>query len=266
MIAHRWARRAVLFTAFVAVMLLIVQTAPGGAAISLKTLRVGADPDYRPTSWTDKSGKMLGSDVDFATALAAHLGVQLHYEGVAWDGIIPALLSHKIDAITAMVITDKRKEVAAFSRPYGFQTITTVVRANSPRNFSPGKDDLGHMKVGVMVSTSAATALEGIPGMKPTTYNTVADEYNDLILGRIDVVAIESVNAGYTTKTVYPGKLRVTNNDLTGKSSYTGVALRKEDTELREAIDVAINTMIRDGSLTKINKKWYGDVDMIPKE
>ena len=257
---------AVWFAAFLALMLLVAQTLPGTAAVPIKVLRVGADPDYRPTSWTEKSGKMVGSDVDFATALASRLSIPLHYEGVAWDGIIPALLARKIDAITAMVITDKRKEVVAFSRPHTFQTITTVVRANSPSNFSPAKDELSGLKVGVMVSTSAAQAIEDLPGVKPITYNTVADEYNDLILGRIDVVVIESVNAGYTTTTIYPGKLRVTNKDLTGKPSYTGVALRKEDTQLRQAIDAAINAMIKDGSLRRIYKKWYGDVNMVPSQ
>jgi len=252
LVSHsRMISTAAWFVAFLTVMLLVAQTLPGTAAVPIKVLRVGADPDYRPTSWTEKSGKMVGSDVDFATVLASRLGVPLHYEGVAWDGIIPALLARKIDA---------------FSRPHTFQTITTVVRANSPSNFNPAKNDLSRLKVGVMVSTSAAQALEDIPSVKPITYNTVADEYNDLILGRIDVVVIESVNAGYTTTTIYPGKLRVTNKDLTGKPSYTGVALRKEDTQLREAIDAAINAMIKDGSLNRIYKKWYGDVSMVPSQ
>jgi ABC-type amino acid transport substrate-binding protein len=246
-------------------MLLVGQALPTTSTAAMTVLRVGADPDYRPTSWTEKSGKMVGSDVDFATALAGHLGMQLHYEGVAWDGIIPALLANKIDAITAMVITDKRKEVVAFSRPYNFQTITTVVQANRP-SFNPGAADLPKLKVGVMVSTAAAQALAGMPDVKPVTYNTVADEYNDLILGRIDVVAIESVNAGYTTKTVFPGKLRVTNQDLTGTPSYTGVALRKDDTELKTAIDAAIVKMAKDGSLESVNRKWYGTVKMIPQD
>jgi len=248
-------------------LLLVAGSAlPGAATAPLSVLRVGADPDYRPTSWTEKSGKMVGSDVDFATSLASHLGVPLHYEGVAWDGIIPALLAHKIDAITAMVITDKRKEVVAFSRPYAFQTITTVVRANSPATFNPGRADLAKLKVGVMVSTAAAQAVAAMPGVRPVSYNTVADEYNDLILGRLDVVAIESVNAGYTTKTVFPGKLRVTNQDLTGQPSYTAVALRKDDAPLREAINAAIGAMMKDGSLERINRKWYGNVKMIPAQ
>src|SRR3989449_4738206 len=187
---------AVWFAAFLALVLLVAQRLPGASGGRIEVLRVGAVHKYRPTSWTEKSGKMVGSDVDFATALASRLGVPLHYEGVAWDGIIPALLAHKIDAITAMVITDRRKEVVAFSRPHTFQTITTVVRADSPSSFNPAKDDLSRLKVGVMVSTSAAQALEDIPSVKPIPYNTVADEYNDLILGRIDVVVIESVNAG----------------------------------------------------------------------
>jgi len=244
--------------------LLVGQTAMGAGKVPLTVLRVGADPDFRPVSYTDKSGKMIGSDVDFATALAARLGIPLHYEGIAWDGIIPALTSHKIDAITNMVITDQRKQVVSFSRPYTVQFITTVVRADRP-NFNPGKNDLAKLRVGVMVSTSAAQALQAMSGVKPTTYNTVADEYNDLLLGRLDVVAIESVNAGYTTTTIYPGKLRVTNQDLTGgKPAYGGVALRKGDTALLKAVNDAIGAMIADGSLQKINQKWYGNVKLIP--
>src|SRR2546428_13600649 len=95
------------FVAFLTVMLLVAQTLPGTSAVPIKVLRGGADPDCRPTSRTEKSGKMVGSDVDFSTDLASRLGIPLHYEGVAWDGIIPALLARKIDAIAAMVITDK---------------------------------------------------------------------------------------------------------------------------------------------------------------
>ena len=252
------------FGAVIMFLLLVAQTF-GAAKVGLTVLRVGADPDFRPVSYSDASGKMVGSDVDFATELAARLGVPLHYEGVAWDGIIPALLAHKIDAITNMVITDKRKEVVAFSIPYNVQFITTVVRADRP-DFNPGKDDLAKLRVGVMVSTSAAQALEGIPGVKPTSYNTVADEYNDLMLGRIDVVAIESANAGYTTKSIYPGKLRVTNQDLTSAPSYAGVALRKEDTALLQAVNEAIKAMLADGSLARITKKWYGDARLIPNQ
>ena len=249
-------------------MLLVVATAqpvPGASKLALKLLRVGADPDYRPITYSDKTGRMVGYDVDFATMLAYHLGIPLKYEGVAWDGIIPALQSGKIDAITNMVITDKRKEVVAFSKPYFVAGITTVVRADRP-DFNPGRNDLAKLRVGVQVNTSASAAVEQLPDVKPTTYNTVADEYNDLLLGRLDVVVVESINAGYTAKAIYPGKLRVTNADVGGKPNLNGIALRKQDTELLQAVNDAIDAMIKDGSLAKVNKKWFGNLKVIPGE
>ena len=79
----------------------MVQAPVASAQAPLKLLRVGADPDYRPTSFLDTSGKKVGVDVDFANALAARLGIPLEYIGVAWDGIIPSLQAKKIDENTA---------------------------------------------------------------------------------------------------------------------------------------------------------------------
>jgi ABC-type amino acid transport substrate-binding protein len=254
---------AALALLLMACVLLVPQALPGAPKVPLKVLRVGADPDFRPITFADKSGKLIGYDVDFATELASRLGIPLDYQGVAWDGIIPALTGGKIDSITDMVITDKRKEVVAFSQPYMEQTITTVVRADKP-GFNPGRNDLAALKVGVQVNTSAAGALEKIPGVKPTTYNTVADEFNDLVLGRIDVVAMESLGAGYTTKELYKGKLRVTGQKLTDEPALIGAAFRKEDTALVDAANEVIRAMIKDGALERINKKWFGDIKLIP--
>src|SRR5262249_25437094 len=224
--------------------------------------RVGADADYRPISYPDPSGKMIGFDFDFATALASHMGMKLQYEGMAWDGIIPALQAKKIDAVTDIVATDKRKEVVAFSNPYLVQTITTVVRSDKP-DLNPGPDDFSKLRVGVMVSTAAATALEKMPGVKPTTYNTVADEYNDLLLGRIDVVVIESINGAYVASATYPGKLRVTARALSDDKSLVAAAVRKDDAALLSEMNAAIAKMKGDGSLKAIVAKWFGDDRMV---
>ncbi|HXX38067.1 MAG TPA: ABC transporter substrate-binding protein [bacterium] len=261
---RKW-RHVKVFGGLMVCLLLIAAAGPavlGAPKVSLTVLRVGADPSYRPISYTDKSGKMIGYDVDFATALAKRLGVPLHYEGVAWDGIIPALQSHKIDTITDMVITPEREKVVAFSEPYLQQGVTTVVRTNYPGN--PGKSDLAKLRVGVMVNTSAADAVGHIPGVKPVTYNTVPDEYNDLILGRIDVVAVEGINAGYSAKAIYPGKLRVTGKELVDKPELIGAAFRKDDTALVTAANAAIRAMITDGTLQQINRKWFGNINLIP--
>jgi ABC-type amino acid transport substrate-binding protein len=234
------------------------------AAADDAAFKVGTDPDYRPISFADPSGKLIGFDPDFAASLAEHMGAQLHYEGVAWDGIIAALQAGKIDAITNMVISAKRKETVAFSQPFLAQTITTVVRANEP-NLNPTPADLKSMKVGVMVNTSAAAVLAKIPGVAPVTYNTVADEYTDLMLGRIDVIAIESINGSYTVSATYPGKLRVTGVPLSEESAEIGVAMRKDNSALVEKVNKAIDAMRADGSLDRIATKWFGDTRIIAK-
>lgn len=238
-----------------AALAIILGTAP---ALAAETLKVGTDPDYKPISFADASGTLVGVDPDFAAALAKHLGMSVAVEGVAWDGIVPALQGGKIDAITNLVVTDKRKEVVAFSTPYLTQTITTVVRADKP-DLAPKPADLAAMKVGVMVNTSAADVVAKIPGVSATSYNTVADEYADLLLGRIDVVAIESLNGAYTVKAVYPGKLRITNVPLSPDRKEIAVALRKSDTNLMVRVDKAIAAMRSDGSLAAIASKWFGD-------
>lgn len=249
--------------------LLLVATATlamsaASSARAADTLKVGADPDFKPISFADPSGKLIGFDPDFAAALAQHMGATLDYQGVAWDGILPALQGGKIDAITNMVVTDKRKEVASFSQPFLAQTVTTVVRADEP-NLDPKLDDLKSLKVGVMVNTAAAGVVARLAGADVTSYNTVSDEYQDLLLGRIDVVAIESINGSYTAKALYPDKLRVTGVPLTPDAQLIAVAMRPGDKDLVAKVDHAIDAMRSDGSLDKIAVKWFGDTKIVFK-
>jgi ABC-type amino acid transport substrate-binding protein len=236
------------------------RTAEAQSSLGIETLRVGADPDFRPISFSDSGGTLTGFDADFAAGLAKHLNIPLQYQGVAWDGIVPALTAKKIDAITTMVITDKRKEVVAFSDPVMRQDVTEVVRAERAQN--PSLQDLKTLKVGVQINTSAQNAAQKM-GIDATIYNTVADEYNDLLLDRIDVVLIEDVNAYYSVKQAYQGKLRVTGTPLSSEPAYTGVALRKSDTALLAAVNGAIKAMRTDGSLNNIAKKWFGDASIL---
>jgi ABC-type amino acid transport substrate-binding protein len=230
---------------------------------ALTKLSVGADPDFRPISFMGPDGALQGYDVDFAQALGKHLGVPVDYQAMAWDGIIPALQAGKINAITNMAITDARKQVVDFSKPIMKQSIVAVVKAGSP-NQSVGADDLAKLKVGVMTGTSAANALAAMPGVSPATYNTVIDAYNDLLLGRIDVVVVESVNGSYLVESQFKGKLVVVANPVTPEVTVNGVALRKGDGSLAK-IDEAIDEMKADGTLKDISMKWFGNVANVPE-
>jgi cystine transport system substrate-binding protein len=238
-------------------------TSPALADEALTKLSVGADPDFRPISFMGADGTLTGYDVDFAQALGSHMSLKVDYQGMAWDGIIPALQADKINAITNLAITDARKKVVDFSKPIMKQSIVAVVKASG--NQSVSADDLKSLKVGVMTGTSAATTLAALPGVSPTTYNTVIDAYNDLLLGRIDVVVVESVNGSYLAESQFKGKLNVVVKPLTADITLNGVAVRHGSDKAIAQINDAIDKMKADGTLKTLSMKWFGTDANVPE-
>jgi ABC-type amino acid transport substrate-binding protein len=229
------------------------------ASTNTPTWHVGVDATFRPFAFYDKSKTLVGFDVDLSKALAAHMKMKLDLQPTAWDGIIPALDAKKIDAVPDMSITEERKQQVLFTNPVIQQGITTVVKADRA-DFNPGRDNLSGVKVGVQVNTAAAATVHKIKGAKVTEYNTAEDAYSDLMLGRVDTVAIESTNAGYSVEHIYPGKLRVTNQELSTEKVDVAAALRKDDTAMQGKINTALDAMRQDGTLDKVVKKWFGGI------
>ena len=74
---------------------------------------------YPPFEMTDPQGRPTGVSVRLAEALAKHLGRELVVENIAFDGLIPALKTGKIDCIiSSMTATPERSRSIAFSEPY----------------------------------------------------------------------------------------------------------------------------------------------------
>jgi ABC-type amino acid transport substrate-binding protein len=226
----------------------------------LRVLRTAADGTFRPVAFRDLSGKLIGFDPDYAAALAERWGIPLDFTTMAFDGLIPALLAKRLDMITIIAITERRKEVVAFSDGVVAQFITSVVRTDPP-NFNPGREDIANYRIGLQLNSSASQVLAAaVPGVKSTTYNTIVDAYDDLLLSRIDVVVVESLNAGYTTRAIYPGKLRVSTKNISDAPVWIGTAMRKEDKDLQKAVNDTIREMLADGTIDKFVRKWFGNI------
>jgi ABC-type amino acid transport substrate-binding protein len=230
-------------------------TNSGRAAQSEQTvLKVGIDPTYRPFGFYDDKNQLTGYDVDLAQALAKKMNAKLELVEFNFDGLVASLDSGQFDVKLSLIVTPEREKQLLFGDKQ-FQTgVTVVVREGDPNP----PDDLKGVKVGVASGTGAQTALEAFSDIKPTTYNSVPDAYTDLLAKRIDAVAVEIPNAGYSTKYTYPGKLRVTQQSLVENGAIDAPGMKKGNTELAQKLNKAMAEVRADGTIAEIEEKWFG--------
>ncbi len=97
------------------------QTSPQSVVEIIKrrgALKVGVST-FVPWAMRDKTGELVGFEIDVATKLAADMGVAVEFVSTAWDGIIPALLAGKFDVIIGgLSITAQRNLTVNFTVPY----------------------------------------------------------------------------------------------------------------------------------------------------
>ena len=126
-------------------------------------LRVGMELSYPPFEMTDTTGRPTGVSVRLAEALAQHLGRELVIENIAFDGLIPALKTKKIDCIiSSMTSTPERARSIAFSEPYLRTGLAILVGTNSPVASAADLDQPGRViavKKGTTGHHYAATSL-----------------------------------------------------------------------------------------------------------
>ena len=231
-----------------------------------KTMRIGVEGAYPPFSATTPDGKLEGFDIDIAMALGKAMGVEVKLVAQDWDGIIPALLARKYDAIIAsMSITEERKKKVAFTNKYYNTPAKFICKKGAIKEFTREqvKQATKGKKVGVQRATIHDRFIteEGAKDVTIKRYATQDEAYMDLAAGRVDMLLADSVamSEGFLKKPEGQG-YQFVGPDLTEKKYFgegAGIAIRKKDKDLVEMFNKAIVQIRSDGTYKAIQDKYF---------
>ena len=243
-----------------AVLLLAFGAAAMGESLTLKegVLQVGIEIGYPPMEYLAEDGLTpIGFDVEFATELAARLGLKLELVDTAWDGIFASLDSSRYDVIiSAVSITPERQENYTLTKPYIANKLVLVTAKDLPVK-SP--DELTGYRVAVQTETTAdvfmKTKIEAGLSIEYYVYDKIIQCFDELKLGRVDAVLVDSVVAAY-----YLGKdaekYAIVWENAEGEPM--GLCLKKGNDALTQAIETTIDSMLADGKMAEIAVKYFG--------
>ena len=227
-----------------------------------KKIRVGVEGAYPPFSWVEPNGTLKGFDIEIAMALCKEIGAECVLVTQDWDGIIPALLARKYDAIIAsMSITEERKKKVAFSEKY-YNTPAKFARKKGS-GITISKAGLKGKSVGVQRATIHDNFITGEFGndVEIKRYGTQDEAYLDALAGRVDLLLADSI-------AMEAGFLKTDNGkgwEFVGKGysdpkyfgDGAGVALRKGNSDLAKLFNKAIKSIRANGVYKKINDKYF---------
>jgi len=233
-------------------------------------LRVAIDPTYKPFTYKTEAGEPAGFDVDIAKALCDELKSKCVFVEQAWDGMIPGLQAKKYDAIiSSMSITEERKQAVDFTGKY-YNTPSCVVVKSALKLGAEAANFKGK-KIGVLkASTQEKYAMGELQpaGATIVPYDAQDQVYLDIKSGRLDgtVADVVEVAGGFLSTpdgkdySCAGGRIPVEFEKYFGAGA--GVAIRKEDTALRDALDAGIKAIRDNGKWKEIAEKHVPGVDI----
>lgn len=232
------------------------------STLAAQTIKVGiATEPYPPFSVPDASGNYSGWEIDIAKAICTQAKLDCEIVATAWDGIIPALLSNKIDVVAASLsITSDRKRVIDFSDKY-YQSGASVI-GSKKANFGSTPDELDNKIIGLQAaSIHVKFAKKYYPNATIKEYQSQDEANQDLYSGRIDAtqadaLTLESFLNSEQGKNCCDLKGMAVNDEaLLGEG--IGFGLRKGNPKLKDQLNNAISAIRKNGTYDQISQSYF---------
>ena len=197
--------------------------------------------------------EIVGIDAEVAALIAEELGMTLEIEDMAFDSVLAAVQSGKADiAMAGITVTEERKMSVNFTDPYTTATQMIIVAENSD---IASPDDLTGKTIGVQLGTTGDIYVEDVEDATIERYNKGFEAVQALLQGKVDAVVIDGE----------PAKVFVEQNegiklvDEAFTEEEYAIAIAKDNEELLEKVNTALNTLKENGKFDEVVAKYIGD-------
>lgn len=227
-----------------------------------KNLVFATEATYPPFEFVDVAGRVQGFDVEIASALCKQMQVDCKFVNQPWDSLIPSLKIGKFDAlIGAIQITEARKQQVDFTEPYYVPTASFVGAKDAKLALTP--ESLQNKTVGVQSGTTMEQYVQGVYGstVKIKSYSSIQDALLDLTSGRVDLVFGDTPIVIDWIKNHGQSDYVIVGEPVHDEKYFgigDGIAVRKGDTELLDALNKALKEIKANGVYDAITKKYFG--------
>ncbi|WP_136686075.1 transporter substrate-binding domain-containing protein [Falsirhodobacter xinxiangensis] len=216
-------------------------------------IRIAIDLSVPPWSYKDENLVPVGSEVETAQLLADSLGVDMEIVQTNGANRIPFLMSGQADIIMSVLsITDERRQVIDFSRPY--TGASTFIAAPAGAKIASA-EDLAGQRIAVTRGTANDTDLTALAPARTEIirFEDEATTITAVAAGQVPLVAqaqslIDVINARNPSLQLEP--------KITLREFRAGVGIRKGDTDLAEYLDEWIGDNVENGKIGAIYAKY----------
>lgn len=227
-------------------------------------LTIGMEIEYPPfEEYAEDGVTPTGYDIDLAKAIGDKLGLEVEFINTSLDGILKGIGVNYDCVISAITITEERKETVLFTDAYIDNYQAVVVPADSDMEIT-SLNDLDGKTVALQKKSSSDALIEDMTGKGTISCTKVAQErvatcFTQLSNGEVDVALIDSTVAdGFVADS--PDEFKIAYLDKTSPEQF-GIAVGKEDTQMQETLNAILDELEAEGFLEDNYTKWFGSAE-----
>ncbi|MFC7440009.1 basic amino acid ABC transporter substrate-binding protein [Laceyella putida] len=224
-----------------------------------KVIQIGTNAEFPPFEFQEGNGEISGFDAELIREIGKAVGMDVQITHMGFDAIFEGIDRGKVDAgVAAITITEDRKKTVDFTEPYFDAKQYILVPEQS--NIKSLKELKGK-KIGVQSATTGEAIVqeafgktyEGLKG-----YDETPSAINDLQIGRLDAVVVDSAVVVEFKKKLGDGKFKIVEDPALPVEQY-GIAVKKGNGEMLKKLNEGLKKVKENGTYDKIHNKYFGN-------